>query len=121
MRTSEVANRPHWVTIVLGILGPLTAMVAVTFTFLGYRLSTQSFRISAEALRTAEQNLRYGQQAYLALRNGRIRMYVTQRPKSLWSLPARLVGIESTFDIVNLGNTPADITDIKLQVSVDES
>ena len=48
---AKVADRPHWITIALGLLSPLVAVVAVW--------------IASQSLKTNQQSMKVGQRAYL--------------------------------------------------------
>lgn len=120
----KVADRPHPVAIVLGVLGPTTAILAITFTFMGYRLSIQSLRVSQQSLETSQRALEVGQRAYLFLSNGRVR--ITYGKSSPLSAFREKMGLEeqeeltpSTISIIgqveNVGNTPARILSIRIQ------
>jgi hypothetical protein len=122
-----VSPRPHWITITLGALSPVTAILAVTFTFMGYRLSTESLRISQQALATSQQgvvtsqqSLRVGQRAYLSVKNTEISIADNTAEDHL-SLTGEDVGgslfLRYKFDVANFGNTPADITGVELMFS----
>jgi hypothetical protein len=84
-------DRPHWITIVLGFLSPSVAIVALL-------LSSQSFKISQQALATSQASLKVGQRAYL-----QAKLYADQTAEGMWRF-----GIE----LRNTGNTPARVTNI---------
>src|SRR5688500_16597831 len=73
----KVADKPHLLTLLVGLLGPVTAILAITFTFMGYRLSSESLRMSQAALATSQQSLQVGQRAYLSIQKTEMDMLDT--------------------------------------------
>lgn len=86
------ADRPHWITVTLGLFAPAIGLAALLISF-------QSFRVSNQALDVSQQSLRVGQRAYLSVRS----VDVTSASRNTNS--------EADIHIVlnNSGNTPAYI------------
>jgi hypothetical protein len=82
----------------------LTALVAITFTFLGYRLSMQSVRISQRALETSQLSLQVGQRAYLTVREGHVDVAASGTGQQ-----GMVLALAVEFE--NLGNTPAAVNE----------
>ena len=85
----KTADRPHAITVILGILSPLLAVAAVIISFQGVRTS-----------RTAMQ---VGQRAYLSITDG----HLTISGKAA----------HYRFVLHNLGNTPAEEVSVKYMYS----
>jgi hypothetical protein len=105
----KIADRPHWITIVLGLVSPLLAGVALI--------------ISLESLHTSERTLEVGQRAYVAIQNKKITFSrIIPGPPPAPSSAVRPSGGEiqtrleqiATMDVsitlANSGNTPAEFT-----------
>jgi len=97
----KVADTPHWITIVLGLLSPTLAIVALLMSYLSYRTAQNSFSLS-------EQSLQTGQRAYLqsAIELG---APIDEGDKIVWQVKVKLH---------NSGNTPASKRDKSTQLSV---
>jgi hypothetical protein len=89
----KVADRPHLLTLLIGLTSPLLAVVALV--------------ISLQSLRTSETSLKVGQRAYLAVQNGEL--WVSRVPGA----PAE-VNVYLQCEVHNLGNTPAFIKEVKM-------
>jgi hypothetical protein len=105
-----VAPRPHWIAIATGLAGPLVACLALIFSFVGFRISSQSLNVSQEALATSQTGLEIGQTAYVALTDGtmKIESYGARSDH-------QLVSLKLAFKIANVGNTPADLKRLTLE------
>lgn len=115
----KVADRPHPLTLLVGLLGPVTAILAITFTFMGYRLSTksletsqESLRVSQESLRSNQQGLKIAQRAYLTARTP---IFELAAPPNI-AEDSRIILFG--YDLTNVGNTPARINDVSVDVSI---
>src|SRR5215204_2529049 len=109
----RVADRPHPVTILMGILGPVVAVLAITFTYFGYQLSMQSLAVSQKALETSQQTLKVGQRAYLVIENSESLIKLvkaTYEPPGAPVVPSLVGDVEQSFNMRNLGRTPASLT-----------
>jgi hypothetical protein len=104
--TPAIAPRPHWITILLGLLSPLLATFAVTVSILGYRISSRS-------LETSQKSLAVGQRAYVSIKNGRYDERSSQASK-----PPYLAPMVFSFELFNSGNTPARVDAITLEFSI---
>ncbi len=97
----KVADRPHWVTIVIGILSPLIAVVAVG--------------IAMQSLRTSQQSMKVGQRAYL-----NYQVAVTNADEIVGKLREdKDFFLNYQIVVTNLGNTPAESISPKINVVVD--
>jgi hypothetical protein len=93
----KTADRPHKLTLVLGLSNSLVALVAVALSF-------SSFKVAQQSLRTNEQGLRISQRAYVSV----LRVaYYPDQGKDTGSFVIR---------IKNYGNTPAYIRSLALQI-----
>lgn len=105
----NVADRPHWITILIGFVSPSVAIVALI--------------ISLQSLNTSKQSLEIGQRAYVSLLDGKLTFnHMTIGPPPGPSLGIQLPGavIQSeqgpiatmllSVNVVNSGNTPAEFT-----------
>jgi hypothetical protein len=104
----KVADRPHWITVVLGLVSPLLAGVALI--------------ISLESLHTSERTLEVGQRAYVALQDGKITFSritlrspvpsstVTPGGAEIQAGQEQLATMLLSVKVVNSGNTPAEFT-----------
>jgi hypothetical protein len=94
----EVAARPHWITICLGLLSPLIAIVAVW--------------IAIRSLGTNQQAMKVGQRAYLTYRvaviNGNEVVEALRKDKDFF--------LRYQVMVTNMGNTPADSIYPKISV-----
>src|ERR1039457_2121971 len=97
----KVADRPHPITITLGLMSPILGLVALF-------MSIQSLRLSEAALNTSQQSMKVGQRAYLSITDTVLTIIPS---KDLWKgTPGKLVVQLSLTGILhNLGNTPASI------------
>jgi hypothetical protein len=102
----KTADRPHWITICLGLLSPALALIALWF-------SLQSLKIS-------DRSLVIGQQAYVSLQNGSLSFSKeiegpTPQPSSTLTpgQPHPYVAMLGTVTLVNTGNTPAQFVSFK--------
>jgi len=91
----KTADRPHWITILLGLTSPLLACVAVV--------------ISIRSVRTAQQAMRIGQRAYLKCQ---IQTSREENPAELKNRPD-LISLKTVITVKNLGNTPAYVDSAK--------
>jgi hypothetical protein len=91
-RRPKTADRPHWVTILLGALSPVLAVVAV---FISYR-----------ALQTSEKTLKVANRAYVALVTGKLHFadYGTAIQGEKGHL---IVRMDLTATLQNAGHSPA--------------
>jgi len=110
----KIADRPHWITMILGLLSPLLAAVALV--------------ISLQSLRTSERSLEVGQRAYVSLQGGKMTFsHITfgapPQPTSALKRPAdphlqsrpsaqneQVATLLLSLTIVNSGNTAAEFT-----------
>jgi hypothetical protein len=81
----RTADRPHKITIVIGVLSPLLAIAAVT--------------ISLQGVKTSRTAMEVGQRAYLSISDGRLSVSGDQAHYS--------------YVLHNLGNTPAESVSVK--------
>jgi hypothetical protein len=112
--------RPHWITILLGLLSPCLALVSLYFSLNSLDISrtsldnsTKSLQISAENLANAQRAAEIGQRAYLV---GTFQLHGTS-----WEGGAQAVLLEGSFGISNLGNTTASDVEIIPRSDVSES
>ena len=96
-----ISSRPHWITILTGLLSPTIGVVALF-------VSLQSLKTSQLGVETSERAMKVGQRAYLTVSKGNFESYeyTLKRSKS------DFVSVDVTFTINNLGNTPASIKKI---------
>jgi hypothetical protein len=104
----EVAARPHPLSIVTGLVGPLVAIVAMA-------LSYASYRVSNESLRTSQASLEIGQRAYLSVSDTTAMFSVDSGTDHPW------IHTRYRFTVQNLGNTPAHIQLIQFQTLIPQS
>ena len=91
----KTADRPHWITIIIGVLSPTLAVVALA--------------ISLRSLNISEQSMKIGQRAYVAISNGELRVTRLGMPG-----PPE-ISAEIKVVVKNLGNTPAHFSDVKIE------
>jgi hypothetical protein len=96
--SKKVADRPHWITVVIGTLSPALALAALY-------ISIQSIKISERSLNTSQQSMKVAQRAYLAVRDGDLECTPTEFHSLI---------IDFNYSISNLGNTPARITSLEM-------
>ena len=85
----KIADRPHKITIVIGVLSPLLAVAAVA--------------ISLQGVKTSRTAMEVGQRAYLSVTDGRLSVSGRQAHYS--------------YVLHNLGNTPAEAVFVKYMYS----
>ena len=98
------APRPHWITVLIGLVSPILGLVALAVSFGGYKISNRSYELSRQSLEMSQRSVRIGQRAYLAVSQGRF-----------WTnaaLPSKddpiMIGVHPiSYNVSNLGNTPA--------------
>lgn len=97
----RVADRPHWTTILIGILSPSIALVAAW--------------IAIQSLKTSQQSMKVGQRAYLnyqvAVTNGNEVVEKLRDDKDFF--------LNYQVIVTNMGNTPAYSVYPKIKVAVD--
>jgi hypothetical protein len=93
----KIADRPHWITIGIGVLSPLLAVVAV---FISYK-----------ALGTSDKTLKVANRAYVALVGGTMVFSdfgtVVNEDKGI-STGYLVVRLDLSASIQNAGNSPAE-------------
>src|ERR1035438_1725370 len=94
-----IADRPHWITILIGGVSPALALAAVW--------------ISYHALQTSETTLKIGNRAYVALVSGRMQFsdYGTAIDDN--SSEHQIVRMDLSASIYNAGNSPASTVSFK--------
>jgi hypothetical protein len=107
--THKVADRPHRITILIGLLSALLAIVAVVFSALSIRISGQAVGISEQSLQVSEKSLIVGQRAYVHAKLHTENAGVKEYPHR-W-----LLGVE----LINTGNTPAKVTGVTAEYQPD--
>ena len=103
----ETADRPHWITICLGLLSPTLALIALWFSW--------------QSLKTSNRSLEIGQRAYVSLQDGRLSFSKgvegpPPQPSSTLTPPGQphpYVAMLGTVTLVNTGNTPAQFVSFK--------
>lgn len=85
---AKTADRPHGITIALGVMSPALAIVAIAVSFF--------------SLRTSQQSLKIGQRAYLSYEIETFDFEPALNPAA--STPLSLITV---VKITNVGNTPA--------------
>src|ERR1035438_1498502 len=112
--SQRTADRPHWIAIVLGLLAPTLGIVALAVSYRSFRVSEQSLETSRLSVDTSQQSMKVAQRAYIEISNERAEI----RPDHYRELsPLKLTGSDMLaygFAITNLGNTPAEITEISI-------
>jgi hypothetical protein len=97
----KVADRPHWITICVGLLSTLIAVVAVL--------------IALSSLETSQRSMKVGQRAYLtyqvAVTNGNEIVEALRTDKDFF--------LTYQVMVTNMGNTPADPIYPKINVVLD--
>lgn len=88
----KTADRPHWITILIGLGSPLLAGVALI--------------ISLESLKTNQQSIKVGQRAYLTVNKGKV---IIRKPDNEVPISDHTKTLIADYEIQvdNLGNTPA--------------
>lgn len=102
----RVADRPHWITIALGFVGPGATVVAVL-------VATSGIRVSQRAVDVTERAAKVAQRAYLTLENGRFSAWGLEPPFLI--KPKHWGQVNFDFDVRNFGRTPADIVEYSLE------
>jgi hypothetical protein len=105
----------------LAFVGPVTTVVAIVIAAFSFGVSRQaleatqaSAKVAEQSLKISELNMKVAQRAYLAIANGRVEYAIAFNKKS----PRASTATASvTFQIQNLGNTPADISFIRFNAS----
>lgn len=98
---TRVADRPHWITILLGVFSPSIAIVALFVAWGSLRTSERSMKVSQRAYLGYEIAVTNGNQVAEALRADRDFFLYYQ------------------VTVTNMGNTPADSISPKLNVLPD--
>src|SRR5689334_9552823 len=88
----SVAPRPHGLTLLIGLMAPLIAVVALV--------------ISLRSLNLGENSMKIGQRAYLNITKGEVTIKPSDVPPHGNDVR---IDVSYNFDINNLGNTPAQI------------
>jgi hypothetical protein len=115
----KTAERPHNLTLVIGLVSPLLAVVALTISLMSLRTSERSVRVS-------ETNMKVGQRGYVRITGGRMLFF---HPLALLlprlgepatapspPEPQELVGFRFSASVENLGNTPVRFTKLAVQL-----
>ena len=105
-RWEKVADRPHPLAIALALATPCIALAAFAMTI-------QSYRISREALRLSNESLSLVQRAYLNVADAKF-SFTDAEP--LYTETPHVLGL--SFNIENVGNTPAVIKSLALTLSL---
>jgi hypothetical protein len=103
----KTADRPHRITIYLGLLSPTLALIALWFSW--------------QSLKTSNRSLEIGQRAYVSLQDGRLSFSKEAegpppQPSSTLTPPGKphpYVAMLGTVTLVNTGNTPAQFVSFK--------
>lgn len=90
----KVADRPHWLTVIIGLVSPALALVAIG--------------ISLNSLAVSERNMKVGQRAYLTIRNARALTGLLFGDLPL-AKPACQLGVVHLYEVHNLGRTPGSV------------
>lgn len=98
-RAAKVADRPHWITIVLGVLGPLVAAIAATAAVWSLMTAQRSVELSQMALKVS-------QRAYVISENIRVTLSGFQ-PYADPAAEGRYFVMEVRFDLRNVGRSTA--------------
>jgi hypothetical protein len=128
--TEPVSPRPHWITIILGLLSPFMALAALGVSLTSYRLSNQSFELSRRTAEFSMASVEAGQRAYVSVTNGTLVAYHPEGEyKTLIDNPPykghpeahqknwNVIIIAGSFTMHNLGNTPAYIDGLHVTVT----
>lgn len=117
----KTADRPHWITIALALLSPVATVAAIIIAAFSFGVSRQSLEITQknmevaqQALKVSEQNMKVAQRAYVSITDGAIHLAVQFNKKQVRASTARAT---ISFRVHNLGNTPAEIEFIRINVS----
>lgn len=111
LKQHRVADRPHAITIALGILGPLSALIALVVTA---SIAYSSWRTATQSLEVAQSNMKVGQRAYLFIENSHSRLLLVKARRD--DVGDSLVGaIEQSFTMRNSGRTPATLHNLTLR------
>lgn len=116
----KTAERPHNLTLLIGLLSPLLAVVALTISLLSFKTSERSVRVS-------ETNMKVGQRGYVRITGGRMLFF---HPLALLELPIlgdpapapsppepqERAGFHFSASLENLGNTPVRFTKLAVQL-----
>jgi hypothetical protein len=102
----RTADRPHWITICLGLLSPTLALIALWFSW--------------QSLKTSNRTLEIGQQAYVSLQDGSLSFSkeVEGPPPQPTSRQTpdqshAFVAMLGAVTLVNTGNTPAQFVSFR--------
>jgi hypothetical protein len=102
----KTADRPHPITICLGLLSPALALIALWFSW--------------QSLKTSNRSLEIGQRAYVSLQDGKLAFHKEvegppPQPSSTLTpgQPHPYVVMLGTVTLVNTGNTPAQFVSFR--------
>lgn len=114
VQLQPVAPRPHRLTIALGLLSPIVSVGAMAIAVASVLVS---MRLSQRSMQLTRDNARIAQQPYLTIRQPRldVGLFTTVADKSV-----KQANFSTSFELVNLGNTPARITSFDMKLMVHE-
>jgi hypothetical protein len=101
----KVADRPHSITIAIGVFTALSALV-----------STAALYVSTGSLETSQQSMKVGQRAYVGISDATV-TYACEPsvlPHPHITDPIGQIVISYRFHINNYGNTPAQVVNVEL-------
>jgi hypothetical protein len=110
----KTADRPHNLTLLIGLFSPLVAVVALT-------ISLSSLNTSERSLALAEKNMKIAQRGYVRLTGGTI---TVSQPLALLAMIGQppppsadeLIGFGFAASLENLGNTPVRFTRFSMEL-----
>ena len=113
----KVADRPHLLTILVGIFSPTLAIVAAAISFGAYQVSDLSMKIAQKAYLRVENSrfsltrldTRY--KVVEAEVGGRVQDVLLPSVEPAYRIPL-------SFEVHNSGNTPANLRELKLRLIV---
>jgi hypothetical protein len=114
----KIADAPHPITITLGLVSPLLALIALVISLSSYRATRESLELSREQIRFAQRNLQITQRAYLTIKDGKLQVESNTADTQMLRMAGvpsgplntasfRAVQLRYDFFIENLGNTPS--------------
>jgi hypothetical protein len=111
----KTADRPHPTAILLGIISPTIALVALYMSIRSFHISEAALNISDASVKTGQQSMKIGQRAYVT---------VTDSASAVVPSRGLFIGLEGKHRITvidslmlhNLGNTPASLKSVSVDI-----
>jgi hypothetical protein len=118
----ETEKRPHAIKVWFSVGAFVVALLGFLLSIVNTKMSSTSLDISQSALDVSKDTLVYAQRAYLAIETGRVAISEYSIASGSLDDPRAAgrshVVAEIDFQIVNMGQTPADVTRLALELEL---